>query len=300
MRLPRSLCCVACIVSGLAAGSAARAAASVCDEPADESFAAIAYVDHEHSSLEGPAGSTNGSTNQKNQDFDVLVTSGPGGFAWGFAHRYLIFDFAGVEPQTNAHLHTTFAPLHWTFEGTRTLRFSAAAALSASSNVMGHPGEWESETLQLLAGLVATSRLSDALSLRYGVCGDHRFGEYRIYPALTAVWRPGPRWLLELGFPSSRVRFEPVEALSSTVSIAPDGNEWHVKDRELRAGSSFIYEAVALEWTIDWRVHPRLTLSLELGRQLDNRYEMTLADGRRVAVSGETANRTGFAVRWRF
>lgn len=296
MRLPDFVSLLACTALGPFADSTARAAASVCEEPADESFTAIAYVDHEHSSLEQRAGSTN----QENQDFDVLVWGGSGRFAWGFAHRYLIFDFSDIEPQTNAHLHTSFAPLHWIFEGERTLRFSAAIALSASSNVMGHPQEWESEAPQLLVGLVATSRLSDALSVRYGVCGDHRFGEYRIYPALSAVWRPDPRWLLELGFPSSRVRFEPIEALSSSVSIAPDGNEWHVEDRELAAGSRFVYEAVALEWTIDWRVHPRLTLSLELGRQLDNRYEMTLANGERVAASGEPANRTGFGVRWRF
>lgn len=287
---------IALTVVGLAACPAARAAATVCDEPSAESFASIAFVEHEHSSIDERAGSTN----QENQDFDLLVTSESGRFAWGFAHRYLIFDFSGIEPQTNAHLHTSFVPLHWTSEGPRTVRFSLGIALSASSNVMAHPREWESETLQLLAALVATSRLSDAVSLRYGVCGDHSFGEYRVYPALTAVWRPGARWLVEVGFPASLVRLQMTESLSSTVRIAPDGNEWHVKDRDFVSGSSFVYEAVALEWTTDWRAHPRLTLSLRLGRQLENRYEMTLADGERVPLSGEPANRLGFGVRWEF
>ncbi|HZD51510.1 MAG TPA: hypothetical protein VE175_00550, partial [Woeseiaceae bacterium] len=78
------------------------------------------------------------------------------------------------------------------------------------------------------------------------------------------------------------------------------GNEWHVKDRALERGSQFVYEAIVLEWVTDWRVHPRLTVSLHLGRQLDNRYEMTLQDGERVHVSGEAANRVGLSLRWQF
>lgn len=268
----------------------------MCEEPADESFAAIAYVDHERSSLSGRAGSTN----QENQNLDLLIASEAGRFAWGLGHRYLIFDFADIEPQTNAHLHTTFVPLHWTFAGARQLRFSAAVALSASSNVMGHPQEWSRDTPQLLAALVATSRKSDAVSLRYGLCGDHRFGEYRLYPAAAIAWRFAEAWSLELGFPSSLIRFQPTDRLRSTLAIAPDGNEWHVEDRDFELRSQLVYEAIALEWTTDWRIHPRLTLSLHLGRQLDNRYAMTLENGERVSVSGEPAMRVGGGVRWRF
>lgn len=284
-----------CIALGIAANASAHASATVCEEPSPESFAAVTFIDHEQAELAGQSGSTN----QENQNFDVLVASPSTGFAWGFAHRYVIFDFTDIDPQTNAHLHTTFAPLHWTFPGRR-LRASVAPALSASSNVMGHPAEWEGETPQLLAALIATSQLFDEVGLRYGLCGDHRFGEYRLYPVAVVAWRFRTDWRMELGFPTSSLRYEPVDAVSTTLAISPDGNEWHVKNRDFTSGSRFVYEAVVLEWTTDWRVRPRLTLSLRLGRQLDNRYEMTLAGGERVTVSGEPANRVGFGIRWRF
>lgn len=275
------------------AGVPAHASVDVCHDTGIHSFVAGAHVWHEKSSLRERAGATN----QENQDFDLLFASPSKPFSYGFGHRYMIFDFSGIEPQTNAHLHTSFVPLHWRREG---LRLSAAVALSASSNVMGHPQEYESEPLQLLFGVAAREEIGRQLAISYGLCGDHRFGEYTVYPVVGIEWRPHPDWQLELGFPKTRIAYVIAEQLTSLVQVAPDGNEWHVKNRDFSAESHFVYEAIALEWITEWEPVPPLTLAVSLGRQLRNRYEMTLANGERAFVSGEPAGRIGIELRWRF
>lgn len=282
----------AAIIIGFASVPA-RASVAVCDDPGIYSFAAGAFTWHEQSALREHAGATN----QQNEDLDVLVIPPSKSFSYGFGHRYTTFDFSGIEPQTNAHLHTSFVPLHWRRDG---LRLSAAVALSASSNVMGHPQEYESEPLQLLFGIVARREVGRQLAINYGICGDHRFGEYTVYPVAAIDWRPHPDWRLELGFPKTRIEHSLSGQLTTSIQVAPDGNEWHVKNRDFSAESHFVYEAVALEWITAWQPVPRLTLAVSLGRQLRNRYEMTLASGERAFGSGEPAGRVGFDVRWRF
>ncbi|HET6630309.1 MAG TPA: hypothetical protein VFG91_11095 [Woeseiaceae bacterium] len=265
----------------------------MCGDPAAHSFVAGAFVWHDRSALL----ERTGATDQENQNLDVLVASPAKPFSYGFGHRYMIFDFSAIEPQTNAHLHTSFVPLHWQRDG---LRLSAALALSASSNVMGHPQEYARETLQLLFALVTAREIDERLTFDYGICGDHRFGEYRVYPVAGLDWRPHPDWQLELGFPETRISYTIVEQLTSTLQLAPDGNEWRVENRDFSAASDFVYEALALQWITAWEPGPRLSLAVSLGRQLRNRYEMTLANGERISVSGEPADRLGFEVRWRF
>lgn len=284
---------IAAIAASVLAAAPAQAGVSVCDDPAARSFVAGAFVYHDRSALIERAGATN----QENRDLDVFVASPSKPVSYGFGHRYMIFDFSGIEPQTNAHLHTSFVPLHWQRND---LRLSAAIALSASSNVMGHPQEYESETLQILFALVTAREINERLTFDYGVCGDHRFGEYQVYPVAGIDWRPHPDWQLALGFPKTRIGYTIVEQLTSALQIAPDGNQWRVENRDFSAESDFVYEAIALEWITAWEPWPELSLAVSLGRQLRNRYEMTLANGERVKVSGEPADRIGFAVRWRF
>ena len=278
---------------GLLFAGPARTGAAVCADPATRSYAAAEFTWHGRSALRERAGATD----QENQDLDVLVASPSRPFSYGFGHRYMIFDFSAIEPQTNAHLHTSFVPLHWQRGN---LRLSAALALSASSNVMGHPQEYESETLQLLFAAVAAKEIGERVAFHYGLCGDHRFGEYRVYPVAGVAWRPHPDWTVELGFPETRIEWTATNELGTSLQVAPDGNEWRVENRAFSAESDFVYEAVALEWITEWSPGSRLTVALSLGRQLRNRYEMTLADNQRVFVSGAPADRVGLGLRWRF
>ena len=84
------------------------------------------------------------------------------------------------------------------------------------------------------------------------------------------------------------------------IRIAPDGNEWFVLDRNLENHSQFVYEAYALEWIFEWALNESFAITASVGRQIDNRFEMTLLDRSRVRLSSDPATRVGAALEWRF
>jgi hypothetical protein len=269
---------------------------SVCEEAGTRSFLAAAIVDHEESVLDpGP-----GSTAQQNQSLQVLVR-GSESISFGFDHRYTKFNFAGIEPQTNAHLHSAAFPFHWKRGGERrSLRVAVAPTLSTSSNVLGHPQRYSADILQVAFALLWTRPLSATSGFKYGLCGDDRFGRYRILPAAVLEWRPHPDWELDLGFPVSSVTFSISDLLSTAIVAMPDGSEWHVMNREFDAESRFVHEAYVVEWMVALDAGEHLSIAAGFGRQMGNRFEMTLETGARVAVEGEDVNRARVELRWRF
>ncbi|MCH8117486.1 MAG: hypothetical protein IIA78_05125 [Proteobacteria bacterium] len=272
------------------------AGVDICRQPTVYSQLSIAYYKHEKSSFESGIGETK----QENVNFDLLFKLNDN-WAFGAGHRYTILNVEPLELQTNGHLHTFFLPLHRQSQSDRkSFRFSIAPALSASSNVMRNPGEYQVDALQLLAALVWSRQLSDRMSLRYGVCGDHRFGRYEIYPLISVAWQPHADWTVELGFPASQLTYRVSASLTSSLRIAPDGNEWYVRDKSLQKRSRLVYEARMLEWAFNWQAHEHIVMTASVGRQFHNRYEMTLLDDSRVRLSSDAVTRIGAALAWRF
>ena len=299
--LARPVCiCFAAVCCYLAhvPDSLARSDTSVdvCQEPTGSSHVSVAYYRGEKASIDGGAGEIS----QENFVFDLLYKF-QNKWSIGVGHRYSIFKFDPLEPQTNGHLHTLFVPLHRQTQSDRnSFRFSIAPALSASSNVMKDPGEYDADALQLLAALVWGRPLSDKTSLRYGVCGDHRFGSYQIYPLISFDWQPHADWRVELGFPTLLLGYQISGRFSSALRFTPNGNEWNVKDKSLAQQSEFVYEAYLLEWGVEWQLHKQFSLSASVGRVFDNEYELTLLDGTRVQLATDPFTRFGAALTWRF
>ncbi|MEX2123614.1 MAG: hypothetical protein WD795_06945 [Woeseia sp.] len=269
--------------------------ASVCDDPDATPYISLGFVDHGRSPIERELGEYE----QLTQEVHILARGSPN-LSFGFSHRYTKFNFDGIEPQTNAHLHTSSFPVHWRTGEDKNFRVSVAPALSGSSNVMGHPQRYRSDTVQVELALVWQRRLSDRLSASYGLCGDHRFGDYKVYPMAGLDWRPHPDWTFDIGFPSSSVTYEITKSLATGIRFAPDGSEWHVMGRDFVGESRLVYEAYALEWVLDVHVAAKLRVTASLGRQLRNRFEMTLLRGERLDVESESVNRAGLELRWMF
>lgn len=256
----------------------------------------FAYYKHDPSAITNSAGRTN----QENHQFDLHFEMNDS-WSFGVGHRYDILGEEAIDLQTNGHLHSVFFPIHReSGSGDRGFRFSTAPALSASSNVIKDPSDYSSNTFQLLAALIWSKRLSDQTTIRYGVCGDHRFGQYTVYPSISIDWQPHANWKFELGFPMTRLVFQASKDLSSHLRIAPDGNQWHVRNKDLTKQSRVNYEASLLEWAINWRVREHLMVTASIGRQFSNRYDLTLADDRVVRLSVDSATRIGGALEWRF
>ena len=256
----------------------------------------IAFYNHEKSLIERSIGETN----QENANFDLLFKLN-NNWAFGAGHRYTILNIDPLPLQTNGYLHTFFLPLHRQSQSDRkSFRVSIAPALAASSNVMKSPSEYKADAFQLLAALVWSRQLSDRVNLRYGVCGDHRFGSYEIYPLVSVDWQPHADWTIELGFPTSQLTYQVSRSLTSSLRIAPDGNEWFIKDRGLQKQSHVVYEARVLEWAFNWQAHEHFTLTASVGRQFHNRIEMTLLDDSRVRLRSASVTRIGAVLVWRF
>ena len=287
---------LSCICLLLASITECMAAVDICQDPSTYSHLSIGFDNHSKSTIERNLGETD----QENVYFDLTINSAVDEPMFSAGHRYTVFNVAGLEPETNGHLHTTFVAFHRLSQtDQRSLRFSIAPAFSASSNVARHR-EFSADALQLLAAVVWGRRLSERVRLRYGICGDHRFGRYRIYPLLSMHWKPHPDWTVEVGFPIVQLVYRVSAQFTSNIRIRPDGNEWYVLDKTLTNHSQFVYEAYALEWTFDWQAQENFVVSASIGRQMHNRYEMTLLDGSRVHLSSDAATRIGAALEWRF
>lgn len=295
-RLAIRLLCV--LLLPVASGNTfAHTAVDVCHQPAVRPEVSIRFSRHQVARIEPLPGSTR----QQHRNFDVLARAGSTRLTFGYGHRYTLFDFANISPQTNAHLHTAYFPLHWTNESqNQSFRLSIAPTLSASSNLIGRPTEHRGETLHWLFALAGRRNLDDRTTLLYGVCGDLRFGEYKVYPQAAIEWTSGPDWLFEAGFPRSRVLYRLTDVLTSTLQVAPDGSEWRVMNRERTERSQFNYEAYALDWSIEWQAGSRIAVSMSVGKTLRDRLRLTLVDGQRVRLSTESVLNAGFGLRWRF
>ena len=288
--------CFTGICLSLSCFSSSLASVDICQQPSAYSHLSIAYYDHQKSSFERSIGQTD----QENSNIDLLFKLN-NNWSLGAGHHYTNLNVDPLELQTNGYLHTFFFPLHRQTQSDRkSFRLSVAPALSASSNVTKDPGEYNTDALQLLAALVWSRQLSDRVSLRYGVCGDHRFGSYEIYPLISVDWRPHADWTIELGFPTSQLTYQVSRSVTSSLRIAPDGNEWYVKDKALEKHSQVVYEARMVEWAFNWQAHEHFMITTSVGRQFHNRYEMTLLDESRVRLRSDAVTRIGAALAWRF
>jgi len=288
---------LACLCLYLAGLADVLASIDICQDPVTYSHLSLAFDNHGDSTIDQAPGTID----QENLKFDLLVKTAGDKLLFGAGHRYAIFDVEGLQPATNGHLHTFFLPLHkLTGNDRRSFRLSIAPVLSASSNVFNKLDKYSADALQVLAALVWGRRLSDRVSLRYGICGDHRFGDYQVYPLISVRWQPRPDWNVQLGFPTSQLSYQVSARATSTIRVSPDGNEWFVLDKSRANQSRLIYEAYALEWAFAWELRESFTITASVGRQLHNRFEMTLLDESRVRLSGDPVTRVGAALEWRF
>lgn len=269
---------------------------SVCEEAGMRPFLAAAIVDHQESELDpGP-----GSTTQLDQSLQVLLR-GSERIRFGFDHRYTKFNLEEVEPQTNAHLHSAAFPFHWKRgDERRSFRVAFAPTLSTSSNVLGDPQKYNADILQVAFALIWTRPLSGTSGFRYGFCGDDRFGRYKVLPAAVFQWRPHPDWELDFGFPVSSATFSMGDHFRTGIILKPDGSEWHVMDRDFQAESRFVHESYVVEWMVRVNAGDHLSIGAGFGRQMGNRFRMTLESGERVELEGEDVNRSRIEIRWRF
>jgi hypothetical protein len=267
----------------------------VCTEPGDGNVVRAGYTAFEDASVP-PAGA------DLVRDNWVLDVAAGMGSAWlgGGAYRGTLIDERDVGLQTNGYLHS----FYFFFQRLRTpasnLRLAAAPALSGSSNVTKDPDEWEADAWQLNLAAVWRWPASGNDAWRAGLCADHRFGRYRLYPVVAYDWQPHPDWRIAAGIPDAAVTWQPADAFAATLAVYPNGNEWFVKNSALTQSSLLEYRAWAVDLVFAWHMTPALSLAATGGVDVDAEYRAALADGERTLLDAGTVARIGIELAWTF
>jgi hypothetical protein len=281
--------------AGIAPPAHADTAYAVCTEPGDAAGLRAGFTAYDEASASG----FGGGIDRENWLLDVEVDTGS---EWrtGGAYRGTLLDEQAIGLQTNGYLHSFYFLLHRLRSSGQPLRVSIAPALSASSNVASDLDEVEGDALQLSVAAVWRFPAGEAVAWRAGLCADHRFGRYRLYPVVAADWRPHPDWKISAGFPDTSITWRPPGAVSATLAAYPNGNEWFVKDKSLTQSSLFEYRAWAVDLAAEWRLTERLGLTAILGQDFDAEYRADLEDGTRATIPTGSTTRAGVSVSWTF
>ncbi len=277
------------------ASAHADSAYGVCREPADPPGLHAGFAAYDTADTAGNAARLDRESWSLDVEFDL-------GGAWrtGGAYRGTLLDEEDVGLQTNGYLHSFYYVLHRVRSPGQPLRVSIAPALSASSNVTSDPGEIEADALQLNFAALWRFGAGMDFSWRAGLCADHRFGRYRLYPVVAADWRPNARWQLSPGIPDTIIAYRPAEQLGVVLAVYPNGNEWFVKDKSLTRSSRVEYRAWAADISLEWRTSENIALTATLGRDFEAEYRADLQDGTRAGLELGSTDRVGIALRWNF
>ncbi len=213
-----------------------------------------------------------------------------------FNFQYTIIGFDDtVSPMTNGHLHSWNFPVRWHNNGAGyTLDYYLAPVVSVSSNVLKNPDLLDREAIQLWAGMVYKKNLHRKSSWLLGFRSDHHFGPYQIYPLAGICWQPDANWQLQLALPDFSIRRFFSNGINIKLFAQPNGNKWHVFNKDKTKNSDFIYNAIVTGLSIEWKLNSTIKLGLSAIKHSAREFSFALEDGTLVETGANSS--TGLAV----
>ena len=121
-------------------------------------------------------------------------------------------------------------------------------------------------------------RLFGAIEGLIGLCGDDRFGSFKVYPSVGVVWPIGERARLRLAYPDSRLDWRLSHRISAALSLAPAGGQWRVYATDSEQASNFHWRAWETEAQLDWRLWKKARVTLAVGQRLQQQLRFRLQD----------------------
>lgn len=219
----------------------------------------------------------------------------------GFQHGYSSLSLEGLDPaaQTNGHLHTLSMPWYWFRKEDHIERqFGLAAAISTSSNGLKKPDELGHQVLQLWLSWEDRRTINQDWDWLLGVCGDHRFGSFRVYPVAGVVRKFGTEGELRLAFPDARIGWTLNDRLRFDLRLEPMGNDWRVYDQGLQRQSSFQWRSWSVSAEVNWRMFDAFSVLIRTGQRFDQELEFSLVDGSRLESSLEDSFYWSVGLTW--
>ncbi|MCG8610822.1 MAG: hypothetical protein MI864_09840 [Pseudomonadales bacterium] len=222
----------------------------------------------------------------------------------GFSHEYRSVDFQGLtsEPQTNGDLHTLQLPLSWASNKdagrSSPYRITLSPTIASSSNALKNPDQLTGSNLQLGFAAQRQIQWSPALTVLLGLCGDHRWGDYRVYPQLGVVWPLTSSAHLQLAYPDSRLTWKIASNFTFTIEIGPAGRQWYVYDKSFNQQSQLQWKAWELRSQWRWKISTQTELTLLLGQRFDQSIQFKTVDNGKVDVGLRDVNYGSIRLRW--
>ena len=225
----------------------------------------------------------------------------------GFQHSYRAIDFIQppgesglISAHTNGDLHTTALPLHWQSQQlNQQRRFSVAPVIAVSSNVYQHPHQLSSDALQLWLAWEQQWQLGIRWRGLLGLCADHRFGDYRVYPLLGFQYTVNKHLVLRLAYPDSRLQWQG-QSLAIALELSPVGNQWRVHNKGFTEQSDFQW------WAWQWQLRAAVNLTKRLnvyaagGQQFDQeiRFQQNGSSAIKTTMDDASYQRLGLEWQW--
>ena len=205
--------------------------------------------------------------------------------------QYTIVDFDNsIAPMTNGHLHSWDFPVSWYRKGADyALTYYLAPVVSVSSNALKNPDLLDTDALQLWAGAVYKKELDPESAWLLGLRSDHRFGPYRVYPVAGFCWQPNGNWQLQLALPDFSISHFFSNGINIKLFAEPDGNKWHVFNKDTTSSSDFIYNAVVTGLSIEWQINPTVSLEFIAVKNSEQEYSFALDDGTQVDTGAQSS-----------
>lgn len=126
--------------------------------------------------------------------------------------------------------------------------------------------------------------LKDTLGYRWGLVANRTFGRYRAFPVAGIQYRPNARTELDLGVPFAKAEYSFAHRWNGFVNLTPSGGNWRYQNEQDQA-LNLSYSSWLLTSGLRYRTYKRLWFSLEVGRSLVRRLELTDDDGQRTESS---------------
>jgi hypothetical protein len=215
----------------------------------------------------------------------------------GLDYAYTRFAFEGLttRPRDLHHLHL---PVSWRDRDDRWL-LVATPVVATSSNVFKDlPNRGGSDDVDLHLRLQVDRWRTAGTGWRLALVRDNAFGKPQVYPEAAFLWRR-PAAAIELGLPSSRVRWQARRDLAIGAAVFPAGASWHVVSDE-RGGAEFDYRARA--WraalTADWRPWRGLMASAHAGMAFRRHYRFEDDTGATIDRDAGSARYWQLMLQW--
>lgn len=254
--------------------------------------------------LEGAAGAS-ASVRETQLDAMLPLRAVPplNAYTWTMSlmHRYRAITFNALTPRAdfNGDVHVVGLGLHAGREAAGYRRaLTLRPVIAVSSNALKNPDALTSKALAMQFAWTEYRTQTTTINWLFGIGSDDRLGKYAAYPIAGVTWAPDSSTRLELAYPHTRFIQQVTAQITLSVSLSPDGGEWHVYNKSMENQSDFQWENWRTALTLSWSHPSGGVIELEGGWLFQQHMRIPLENAAVLATDVEDSAFASVAAGW--